>query len=91
MTNAIETVDLTRHFRGHDAVTSLNLQVPAGSLFALVGPNGAGKTTTIKMLMNLIRPSGGRATVLGADASRLGRQSFSGSATFPKIRIFPTG
>ncbi len=76
MTNAIETVDLARRFKGHDAVNALTLCVPAGSVFALVGPNGAGKTTTIKMLMNLIRPSGGRATVLGADASRLGPPEF---------------
>ena len=43
----------------------LDLKVPAGSIFALIGPNGAGKTTTIKMLMNLVRPTTGRATVLG--------------------------
>ena len=76
MSNAIETVDLARRFKGREAVNALTLQVPAGSLFALVGPNGAGKTTTIKMLMNLIRPSGGSATVLGTPASRLGPQEF---------------
>jgi ABC-2 type transport system ATP-binding protein len=41
-------------------------------VFALIGPNGAGKTTTIKLLMNLIRPSGGKATVLRTDSRRLG-------------------
>ena len=91
MTNAIETVDLARRFKGHDAVNALTLRVPAGSVFALVGPNGAGKTTTIKMLMNLIRPSGGRATVLGADASRLGPPEFQRIGYVPKTRIFPTG
>jgi ABC-2 type transport system ATP-binding protein len=72
MANAIETVDLTRRFRSVTAIDGVNLQIPAGSIFALVGPNGAGKTTTIKLLLNLLRPTRGRATILGADSSRLG-------------------
>jgi len=76
MSSVIETVDLARRFRGLEAVEALNLQVPAGSIFALVGPNGAGKTTTIKLLMNLVRPTRGRAFVLGADSRRLGPQDF---------------
>jgi len=76
MSSVIETVDLARRFRGVEAVDALNLQVPAGSIFALVGPNGAGKTTTIKMLMNLVRPTRGKAFVLGADSRRLGPRDF---------------
>ncbi len=76
MTIAIETFDLTRRFGRTEAVNGLNLQVPAGSIFALLGPNGAGKTTTLKVLMNLVRPTRGRATVLGVDARRLGPRDF---------------
>jgi ABC-2 type transport system ATP-binding protein len=76
MTSAIETVDLTRRFGRLEAVEALNLQVPIGSVFALVGPNGAGKTTTIKLLMKLIRPTHGRAFVMGADSRRLGPRAF---------------
>ena len=72
MTASIETVDLTRRFGKLDAVEGLNLHVPAGSLFGFVGPNGAGKTTTIKMLLNLLRPTSGRAIVLGTDSRRIG-------------------
>jgi ABC-2 type transport system ATP-binding protein len=72
MTSAIETSALTRKYGRLDAVNGLTLQVPAGSVFALIGPNGAGKTTTIKLLMNLVRPTGGQATVLGTDSRRLG-------------------
>jgi ABC-2 type transport system ATP-binding protein len=72
MTSAIETFDLTRRFRRNEAVHGLNLKVPAGSIFALLGPNGAGKTTTLKMLMNLVRATRGRADVLGVDSRRLG-------------------
>ena len=71
MTSAIETFDLARRFGRLPAVDGLSLRVPTGSIFALVGPNGAGKTTTIKLLMNLVRPTRGRAIVLGADSRRL--------------------
>src|SRR5271169_6186114 len=70
--NAIEIHSLTRRFGRTSAVVDLSLTVPTGSIFALLGPNGAGKTTTIKVLMNLIRPTSGRATVLGVDSTRIG-------------------
>jgi ABC-2 type transport system ATP-binding protein len=70
--HVIETVGLTRRFGRHEAVHALDLKVPAGSVFALIGPNGAGKTTTIKLLMNLVRPTRGRALVFGRDSRKLG-------------------
>jgi ABC-2 type transport system ATP-binding protein len=76
MTYAIETEGLTRRFGRTEAVKGLTFQVPAGSVFALLGPNGAGKTTTLKLLMNLLRPSQGIATVLGADTRRLDAAHF---------------
>ncbi len=72
MPNVIETVGLSRRFRRVTALDGLDLEVQAGSIFALVGPNGAGKTTTLKLLLNLLRPTGGRAVVLGTDTRRLG-------------------
>ena len=72
MNAVIETEGLTRRFRKTVAVKDLSLEVPAGSIFALLGPNGAGKTTLIKMVMNMVRPSGGSATILGTDSLRLG-------------------
>ena len=76
MTNAIDTSGLTRRFGRLEAVNGLTLQVPAGSVFAFIGPNGAGKTTTIKLLMNLVRPTSGRAAILGTDSRRLGARDF---------------
>ncbi len=67
----IETDNLTKTFRRHDAVHSLNLRVPEGATFALIGANGAGKTTTMRMLVNILAPDSGRASVLGLDAQRL--------------------
>jgi len=52
------------------ALKSLDLKVPSNSIFGFLGPNGAGKTTTIKLLLGLIRPTGGRATVFGLDIQR---------------------
>ena len=72
MNAIIATQELSRRFGKHLAVKNLSMEVPRGSICALLGPNGAGKTTTIKMLMNMVRPSGGRATVLGMDSARLG-------------------
>ncbi len=76
MSNILRTVDLSKRYRGADAVDGLSLDVPEGSVYALVGPNGAGKTTTIKMLMNIIEPSSGSATVLGTSSLKLGPAEF---------------
>ena len=69
--NIIETQNLSRRYGRAEALHGLTLNVPCGSIFALVGPNGAGKTTTIKVLMNLIAPTGGSARLLGVDSLKL--------------------
>ncbi|MFF3243630.1 ABC transporter ATP-binding protein [Streptomyces sp. NPDC002870] len=67
----IETRGLTKRYRGGQlAVDGLDLTVPAGSVFGFLGPNGSGKTTTIRMLMGLIEPTAGSATVLGRPMPR---------------------
>ncbi|MEU7094445.1 ABC transporter ATP-binding protein [Kitasatospora aureofaciens] len=64
--DVIRTRGLTKRFRGGQlAVDGLDLTVPRGSVFGFLGPNGSGKTTTIRMLMGLIAPTSGTATVLG--------------------------
>lgn len=62
---AIETVGLTKHFGRVHAVEDLDLSVHAGEIFGFLGPNGAGKSTTIRLLLGLIRPTRGSATILG--------------------------
>lgn len=65
--NAVETAGLTKHFGKFTAVSEVNFYIPKGEIFGLLGPNGAGKTTTIRMLCGLMKPTSGRATVLGYD------------------------
>jgi len=76
MSEIIEIEHLKRRFGSCEAVNDLSLTVPEGSVFALLGPNGAGKTTTIKVMVNIIRPTAGRAAVLGVDSRRLGPAQF---------------
>ncbi len=71
MNPAIVTEGLHKRFGKVEAVRHLDLSVPSGSIYAFIGPNGAGKTTTIKLLMNILAPSGGRAAVLGVDSRHL--------------------
>ncbi len=65
MEYAIETQALTKRFRRLVAVNEIDLRVPWGSVYGFLGRNGAGKTTTILMLLGLLRPTSGGATVLG--------------------------
>lgn len=79
----IETHQLTRRFfstTGFSSTTALsdvNLSIEPGTVNVLIGANGAGKTTLLKVLMNLIPPSTGSATVMGADSRRLGPKQFA--------------
>ncbi len=59
---------LTKSYGGRRAVDRLDLDIPAGAIYALLGDNGAGKSTTIRMLTGQIRADGGKASVLGEDA-----------------------
>ena len=64
---AVRTRGLTKVYAGRAAVDHLDLVVPRGRISGFVGPNGAGKTTTLRMLLGLVRPTGGGGEVLGGD------------------------
>jgi ABC-2 type transport system ATP-binding protein len=70
----IRVENLWKRFGRFDALRGLSFSVPEGSAYALIGANGAGKTTTIKVLMNILEPSQGNATVLGMDSRRISPQ-----------------
>jgi ABC-2 type transport system ATP-binding protein len=72
-TAAVRTSGLSRSYGDVIAVDGLDLTVERGEIYGFLGLNGAGKTTTIRMLLGMIRPSGGRASLLGTTVRRGGR------------------
>ena len=64
---AIETIKLRKTYGALTAVEDLTFRVYEGEIFGLLGPNGAGKSTTLRILITLLRPTGGQALVLGHD------------------------
>jgi ABC-2 type transport system ATP-binding protein len=69
MTAIIETEKLTKFYGPHRGIVDVDLTVSEGEIFGFLGPNGAGKTTTIRVLLDLIRPTSGRALVFGIESS----------------------
>ena len=67
---AIRVENLSKRFGKRAVVDGLSFEVPVGGVCGFLGRNGSGKTTTLRMLMNLIDPSGGHASLLGQDARR---------------------
>jgi ABC-2 type transport system ATP-binding protein len=70
--SAITTSALTKRYGRHTALDGVDLEVGRGEVFGLIGPNGAGKTTVMRILVDLLRPTSGSATVLGFDSRRDG-------------------
>lgn len=69
--------DLWKRYRGHNPVRGISFTVPESSVYALIGANGAGKTTTLKILMNILEPTSGSATILGTDSRRISRRELN--------------
>lgn len=65
--HAVQVVELTKKFGDFTAVDGVSFAIRRGVIFGFLGPNGAGKTTTIRMLLGLLKPTSGEATVLGFD------------------------
>jgi ABC-2 type transport system ATP-binding protein len=68
----IETDGLSKDYGRFGALHALNIAVPEGSVFALLGASGAGKTTAIKILLNMISPTKGKAAIFGVDSRSIG-------------------
>ena len=70
---AIRTEGLTKRYGGTLALDRLDIEVEPGEIFGFLGPNGAGKTTTIRLLLNLLRPTAGRAWIMGVPVQQVER------------------
>jgi ABC-2 type transport system ATP-binding protein len=73
----IRIENLWKRFGRFEALRGLTFDVPEGSAFAMIGANGAGKTTTIKVLMNILEPTRGSATLLGVDSRKISAQELA--------------
>jgi ABC-2 type transport system ATP-binding protein len=69
MTAIVQLEKLTKSYGAHRGIIDVDLDVEQGEVFGFLGPNGAGKTTTIRTVLDLIRPTSGRARVFGIDSS----------------------
>lgn len=74
MNSVISAQGLTRTFGSFVAVDQVSFEIQRGEVVGYLGPNGSGKTTTLRMLMGLLQPSTGRASVLGLDVARQAEQ-----------------
>jgi branched-chain amino acid transport system ATP-binding protein len=92
----IETVGLTKEFKGFTAVKKVNLKVRRGTIHALIGPNGAGKTTCFNLITKFLQPTAGTIIYAGRDITaakpyeiaRMGLvRSFQISAVFPHLSV----
>src|SRR5664280_704828 len=70
VTAVIRTEKLTKSYGSHRGIVDVNLEVQKGEVFGFLGPNGAGKTTTIRILLDLIRPTSGKAFVFDIESSK---------------------
>jgi len=87
---AILTSGLARSYGKTPALLPTSLAVPQGSIFALLGHNGAGKTTLIKLLVNMLRPTSGEASVLGRPSVDVRGDDFLNEALLDAVSARPT-
>jgi len=87
---AIQTHALSKFYGAVVGVQDLSLEVTQGEVFGFLGANGAGKTTTIRMLLDLVRPTSGTASVLGLDCRRRGLEARTQIGYLPgEMPVYP--
>jgi len=87
---AIRTDALTKYYGAVIGVEGLSLEVVQGEVFGFLGANGAGKTTTIRMLLDLVRPTSGSASVLGLDCQHRGIEARARIGYLPgEMPVYP--
>ena len=85
----IEVHELSKRFGAVTAVDQLSFQIGPGTITGFLGPNGAGKTTTLRMLLGLVRPDSGQATIWGRRYAELGGRRRSVGAVLEALRVPP--
>jgi len=90
MASMLKAEQLCKQYNGSAALSDLNLEVKPGEIYCLLGANGAGKSTTIRLFLNFIQPSSGRALVNGLDVTRAPLESKKVLAYIPEqVMLYP--
>ncbi len=87
----IKTTKLTKYYGKSRGITDLDLTVKQGEFFGFIGPNGAGKSTTIRILLGLIAPTSGSATVFGKDVTKKKELILQNIGYLPSEALFYPG
>lgn len=82
---AVRMAGVTKRFNDHDAVSNLDLEIPAGAVVGIVGPSGSGKTTTIRMVTGSLAPTSGTIQVLGEHPGRFSRRTRERIGYMPQL------
>ena len=85
----IETEGLTVYYGRHLGITDVDLKVEKGEVFGFLGPNGAGKTTTQRVLLDVIRPTAGKAHMFGLDCQKEGVEARKRVGYLPGVELVP--
>lgn len=86
----IQTINLNKNYDDFSALKSLNLDIKAGEIFALLGQNGAGKSTTINILLGLLKPTSGEAYICGKPVTSQTEQAKKHIAYIPEtVMLYP--
>ena len=88
---AIQTFDLTKTYGANRGIRNINLAIEQGEIFGFLGPNGAGKSTTLRTLLNLMRPTSGRAEIFGTDVHQHPMEVLSRVGSLPTEFTFDRG
>lgn len=89
--DAISIRQLTKYYGTARGIDQISLSVAEGEFFGFIGPNGAGKSTTIRTLLGLIRPTSGKAQVLGLDIEKDREAILSQTGYLPSEAVFYSG
>src|SRR5207244_5937453 len=85
----ISVRNVTKHFDGFVALDDVSVDIPSGSLTALLGPSGGGKTTLLRVIAGLEQPDTGTVVISGVDATRLSPQRRNGGSVFQHYAASP--
>ena len=88
---AIKAEGLTKYYGKARGIVGLDLCVEQGEFFGFIGPNGAGKSTTIRTLLGLIRPSSGKAAVMGKEIGKENQEILREVGYLPSEAVFYQG